>query len=97
MRNRGRGAVPIVRKAQIGARLADTLAHTSSGVPFAGTSLVPAPVAAFQSPGGPGPAENPEGGALDSVPIHSFFIHSLLIPVQAPPGSLGGGSHDLLS
>lgn len=45
------------------------------GVPFSGTGLVPAPVTALQGPGCPGPAENPEGRALESVPIHSFFLH----------------------
>lgn len=94
----GEQFIPVVGGAQTGARFIAMLAHTSSGVPFAGTGLVLAPPAVPQGPGHPGPAENLKGGASESISIHfSFFIYSLWILVQAPSGSLGGGSHDSLS
>lgn len=94
----GEQFVPAVGGTQTGASFIATLAHNSSGVPFAGTGLVLAPPAVPQGSGCPGPAENLEVGASESIPIHfSFFIYSLWILVQAPSGSLGGGSHDPLS
>lgn len=80
------------------ARLPAKLAHTSWGCLF--QELVwPLPLSLpFRVQDSQGLQRTQRAGPWRMYPfILSFFIHSLLVLVQAPSGSWGGGSHDALS